>query len=274
MSKFVKFAKNVWGISDIGKTADKVALEGIDALADFIKKIGLPTTLRELGIDDKDILPDIAASCNIAPGSYGDMNKKAIMEIIYRKLEELKKLENNPRTISDEQLDKLKESIRNNPDYFEARPIILSDRTGELIIIAGNQRYDACISLGMQQVPTVLIPNLTEERERELIIRDNVNNGQWDITKLFDWDCNELLNWGMEGISFPDPTDFSEDIEDSHNVLKNANYEAGAHIKYLVFEGYKIPVSESELEALKARASEYLDKNGVMVGFVNNLLGL
>ena len=63
------------------------------------------------------------------------------MEIIYRKLEELKKLENNPRTISDEQLDKLKESIRNNPDYFEARPIILSDRTGELIIIAGNQRY-------------------------------------------------------------------------------------------------------------------------------------
>lgn len=68
------------------------------------------------------------------------------MEIIYRKLEELKKLENNPRTISDEQLDKLKESIRNNPDYFEARPIILSDRTGELIIIAGNQRYDACIS--------------------------------------------------------------------------------------------------------------------------------
>ena len=82
MSKFVKFAKNVWGISDIGKTADKVALEGIDALADFIKKIGLPTTLRELGIDDKDILPDIAASCNIAPGSYGDMNKKAIMEIL------------------------------------------------------------------------------------------------------------------------------------------------------------------------------------------------
>ena len=126
----------------------------------------------------------------------------------------------------------------------------------------------------MQQVPTVLIPNLTEERERELIIRENVNNGQWDITKLFDWDCNELLNWGMEGISFPDPTDFSEDIEDSHNVLKNANYEAGAHIKYLVFEGYKIPVSESELEALKARASEYLDENGVMVGFVNNLLSL
>lgn len=80
------------------------------------------------------------------------------MEIIYRKLEELKKLENNPRTISDEQLDKLKESIRNNPDYFEVEPIILSDRTGELIIIAGNQRYDACISLGMHKYRPFLFP--------------------------------------------------------------------------------------------------------------------
>ena len=29
-----------------------------------------------------------------------------------------------------------------------------------------------------------------------------------------------------------------------------------------------------ELEGLKQRAAEYLDENGVMIGFVNNLLGL
>ena len=107
------------------------------------------------------------------------------MEVIYRQTETLKKLENNPRTISEEQLRKLKESIQNNPDYFEARPIILSDRTGELVIIAGNQRYDACVQLGMKQVPTVLIPNLTEDREKEIIIRDNVNNGERDVSRLF-----------------------------------------------------------------------------------------
>lgn len=98
------------------------------------------------------------------------------MEVIYRKTEELVKLENNPRTITQEQLQKLKESIQSNPDYFEARPIILSDRTGELVIIAGNQRYDACVQLGIKEVPTVLISNLTEEREREIIIRDNVSS--------------------------------------------------------------------------------------------------
>lgn len=121
------------------------------------------------------------------------------MEVIYRSTETLKKLEDNPRTISEGQLQKLKESIQKNPDYFEARPIILSDRTGHLVIIAGNQRYDACVQLGIKEVPTVLIPNLTEEREREIIIRDNVSNGEWDEMILKDkWDVEELKDWGVD----------------------------------------------------------------------------
>nr|DAK99743.1 MAG TPA: ParB protein [Caudoviricetes sp.] len=196
------------------------------------------------------------------------------MEVIYRQTETLKKLENNPRTITEKQLQKLKESIQRNPDYFEARPIILSDRTGELVIIAGNQRYDACVQLGIKEVPTVLIPNLTEEREREIIIRDNVNNGEWDMACLFEWNCKELMEWGLDGISFPELDDFSEEVEDTRNVLRNENYEAGAHIRYLAFEGYKIPITDVELEGLKQRAAEYLNENGVMIGFVNNLLGL
>lgn len=120
------------------------------------------------------------------------------MEIIYREIESLKKAENNPRTISEEQLLKLQKSIQDNPDYFEARPIILSDRTGVLMIIAGNQRYEACVRLGMKEVPTVLISNLTEEKEREIMVRDNVNNGEWDNAKLVYWDIDELKDWGIE----------------------------------------------------------------------------
>lgn len=121
------------------------------------------------------------------------------MELIYRKIEDLKKFDGNPRSISEEQLRKLKESIESNPDYFEARPIILSDRTGEFVIISGNQRYEACVQLGMKKVPTVLIPNLTEEKEHEIMIRDNVSNGEWDVAKLLDFDCDKLLEWGVEG---------------------------------------------------------------------------
>ena len=94
----------------------------------------------------------------------------------YRKLNELKKLDNNPRTIKKQDMDKLVESIKSNPDYFEARPLILSNRTGELVILGGNQRYEAAKISGLKEVPTHLIEGLTEEREREIIIRDNVAN--------------------------------------------------------------------------------------------------
>jgi hypothetical protein len=61
----------------------------------------------------------------------------------YRNLSDLYKLENNPRSIKDEDMQRLCESISDNHDYFEARPIILSNRTGKLVIIAGNMRYEA-----------------------------------------------------------------------------------------------------------------------------------
>lgn len=196
------------------------------------------------------------------------------MDVIYRKIESLSKLENNPRTITPEDMERLKESISNNPDYLEAHPIVLSDRTGELVIIDGNQRYEACVQLGMSEVPTALLHGLTEEREQEIIIRANVLNGKWDIDKLLAWDGGKLMEWGLEGISFPEINDTPWDIDDNANVLRSPSYEAGAQIKYLHFEGYKIPVTDDELEALKERARQYMDENGVMIGFVTKLLGL
>lgn len=81
LSKFRRFAVNVWGISPDGKTAEELARAGVEALADFIREIGLPTTLRELGVDETVDLEAIAASCNLAPGSYKKMTQVEILEI-------------------------------------------------------------------------------------------------------------------------------------------------------------------------------------------------
>lgn len=117
----------------------------------------------------------------------------------YRKLSELTKLENNPRTITKEDFEILKKSISDNKDYFEARPLILSNRTGQLVIIGGNQRYEASKALGLDEVPTYLLENLTEEKEREIIIRDNVNNGEMDWDKLAnEWEQEKLEEWGVK----------------------------------------------------------------------------
>lgn len=81
LTKFQKFAVNVWGISPSGKTGEELACAGVDALADFIKEIGLPTTLRELGVNESTDLKAIADSCNLVPGSYKKMTHEEILNI-------------------------------------------------------------------------------------------------------------------------------------------------------------------------------------------------
>lgn len=147
------------------------------------------------------------------------------MEIIYRKLSDIKQLDGNPRKITKEQLDKLKESISDNPEYFEARPIILSDRTGEKVIIAGNQRFRACKELGIENVPTILLSGLTEEKEREIIIRDNVNNGEWDESLLADWDKDELKGWGVDLPDWEEDTETIKAEEDTFTEEEAENVE-------------------------------------------------
>lgn len=125
---------------------------------------------------------------------------KEIKNIVkYRPISEIKELPNNPRTITKEDFDRLKNSIIDNPEYFEGRPLILSDRTGELVVLAGNQRLRAAKAVGMKEVPTIVLPNLTEEKEKEIIIRDNVSNGRWDMDLLAnDFDLQDLADWGVD----------------------------------------------------------------------------
>ena len=123
--------------------------------------------------------------------------------MLYRKLSELKKLENNPRTIKIEDMEKLKKSIKKFW-VLPARPLILSSRTWDLVIIGGNMRYEACKQLWIKEVPTELIENLTEEDENEIIIRDNVSNGDWNMEQLAnEWNAKQLDEWWVD-INFGD----------------------------------------------------------------------
>lgn len=82
LSKFKRFAIRVWGVDPEGKSDEEIAAAGLEALADFIREIGLPATLRELGVDESVDLGAVAASCNKAPGSYGKMSHAVIAQIL------------------------------------------------------------------------------------------------------------------------------------------------------------------------------------------------
>lgn len=81
VEKFSRFARNVWKIREQGKTDMELAEAGIDALEAFIKEAGLPTTLRELGIEDQKELKEIADSCHYSPGSYRRIMPDEILKI-------------------------------------------------------------------------------------------------------------------------------------------------------------------------------------------------
>lgn len=145
-------------------------------------------------------------------------------QVEYRALSEIKPLDNNPRYIKTEDFERLCASVQNNADYFECRPIILSDRTGELVIIAGNQRYKAAQEVGLKEVPTILLHGLTEAKEKEIVIRDNVQNGKWDYDILSSgaWgETEELADWGVEGVDFLTNTDEETDIDSLFEEAEN-----------------------------------------------------
>lgn len=81
LSKFRQFATEVWGVDPTNKTDEEIALAGIDALESFIREIGMPTKLREIGIDSSVDLKAIADSCAIVPTAYKKMTHDEILEI-------------------------------------------------------------------------------------------------------------------------------------------------------------------------------------------------
>ena len=82
LEKFVRFAKEIWNVDAKNKTDDEVALLGIEALSDFIKEIGLPTSLKELNITDIQILKSVADSSNISVGCCKQLTHEEIFEIL------------------------------------------------------------------------------------------------------------------------------------------------------------------------------------------------
>jgi alcohol dehydrogenase len=81
VKRFARFAENVWGVEDKGND-EAIALAGIEALSDFIKEIGLPTTFTQMGIPESTDFRAIADSTNITAGCCKKLSHDEIYEIL------------------------------------------------------------------------------------------------------------------------------------------------------------------------------------------------
>jgi ParB-like chromosome segregation protein Spo0J len=121
------------------------------------------------------------------------------MNIIKTKLSEVKLNPNNPRLIKDDNFKKLVQSIKDFPEMLDIRPIVVN---ADMVILGGNMRFKACKEAGLKEIPIIIADNLTEEQQREFLIKDNVSGGEWDWSLLNDWDSEQLEEWGLEVIGF------------------------------------------------------------------------
>jgi len=112
------------------------------------------------------------------------------------KVSEVKANPNNPRIIKDDKFKKLVQSIKDFPEMLELRPIVVNN---DGIVLGGNMRLKACKEAGLKEVPVIKASELTEEQQKEFIIKDNVGFGEWDWEDLANnWDAEELTDWGLD----------------------------------------------------------------------------
>ena len=149
------------------------------------------------------------------------------MKIETVKISEVKLNPNNPRLIKDDNFKKLVKSIIDFPEMLNIRPIVVND---DMIILGGNMRFKACKEAGLKQIPIIKASNLSEEKQREFLIKDNISGGEWDWALLQEWDNLELEDWGLNLPSFENDVDYSilddddvsEQLEDMTNGVKKA----------------------------------------------------
>jgi len=111
-------------------------------------------------------------------------------------INEIKPNPNNPRIIKDIKFKQLVKSIQDFPQMLELRPIVIDENN---MVLGGNMRLKACLEAGLTDVPVIHANNLSEEKKKEFIVKDNVGYGEWNWDDLAnEWNIDELTEWGLD----------------------------------------------------------------------------
>ena len=133
------------------------------------------------------------------------------MKSITVKISEVKSNPNNPRIIKDDKFQKLVKSIKEFPEMLNIRPIVVN---ADMVVLGGNMRLKACKEAGLKEVAIIKAEDLTEDQQKQFIIKDNVGFGEWDWEDLANnWDAEQLTDWGLDIPDFKPEVLEAEDDE-------------------------------------------------------------
>lgn len=85
LSKFKRFAIEVWKVKPEGKTDEEIAEEGLKAMEDWMKELGLAMKISELGAT-KDMIDGIADATLLLEGGYKVLKREEVVAILKESL--------------------------------------------------------------------------------------------------------------------------------------------------------------------------------------------
>lgn len=155
-------------------------------------------------------------------------------------------LPSNPRQWTKEDVSRLKKSINETPELLEARGAIVYPYDGRYIVLGGNMRFSAVKALGWKEMPCIVLPeDMSKEKLKEIVIKDNGSFGGWDTDALANlWDDLPLCDWGVDikwdglnvgGAGSVGPEDAQKEVESEedgevvnfYDKLRDCIYESG-----------------------------------------------
>lgn len=157
------------------------------------------------------------------------------MEIVYKKIQDLKPYANNPR-FNDDAVQYVANSIK---EFGFKVPIII-DKNNE--IVAGHTRYKASIELELDEVPCIVADDLTDEQVKAFRLADNTTaeQAEWDWDKLnieLEGLNFDMLDFGLELPNVPDVDSFVEDTEDEEEPEEEEITNNILNLGYRQYEG-------------------------------------
>lgn len=85
LAKFKRFAENVWGVDPAGKSDEEVANEGLAAMENWMKELGLVMNVTDLGVTP-DMLEGLADATLIMDGGYKVLSREEVIDIFKNSL--------------------------------------------------------------------------------------------------------------------------------------------------------------------------------------------
>ena len=203
-------------------------------------------------------------------------------------------LPRNPRTWTQEDIDRTAASIREDEDFLEDRPLLVVPngvQSGKMhyIVFAGNLRHEGAIAAGLTEVPCVVYYATNPDQDFDTIkrraMKDNGSFGSWDFDALAnEWDDLPLADWGVPawegqqetqaggGAGSAQEDEFDENTDEIHVRCKPGDiWQLGSH-RLMCGDSIDLQQVKSLMGGVKADMVFTDPPYGVAIGDKNAML--